>query len=197
MRSGALPLALAALATLALCGEALACACCSNPGYRNVEVVALDAQKRDALKALRFAGTAELYMDESDSGGYTGIDSELSEYTLKADWQGNRIVFTLDDGHGYAGTLALDLPGKISIFEVDPRNSKDAGAGPLLYKEWKVTGKAYGSGKFASGAGPQQLLTLIAQGSGTACTSAEDFSHWTLVMQGPKANYTFFGELVK
>jgi len=23
-----------------------------------------------------------------------------------------------------------------------------------------------------------------------------DFSHWTLVMQGPKANYTLFGDLV-
>jgi len=28
------------------------------------------------------------------------------------------------------------------------------------------------------------------------CTSAVDFSHWTLVMQGPKANYTMFGDLV-
>ena len=24
-----------------------------------------------------------------------------------------------------------------------------------------------------------------------------DFSHWTLVMQGPKANYTLFGDLVR
>ncbi len=197
MRSAASTLALAALVMFALCGEALACACCSNPGQRTVEVVALDADKRAVLEALRFAVEAELYMDESDSGGHTGIDSELSQYTLKADWQGNRIVFTLNDGHGYAGTLVLDLPGKISIFEVDPRNSKDAGAGPLLYKEWKVTGKVSGTGKFASGTGPKQLLTLIAQGSGVSCTSAEDFSHWTLVMQGPKANYSFFGALVK
>jgi hypothetical protein len=32
--------------------------------------------------------------------------------------------------------------------------------------------------------------------SGNSCTSAVDFAHWTLVMQGPKANYTLFGDLV-
>ena len=132
-------------------------------------------------------------MDESDDGGYSGIDSELSQYTLKTEWQGNRLVFALNDSHGYSG---VELPGKISIFEVDPRNSEDTGAGPLLYKEWKVTGRASGSGKFASGAGPKQLLTLIAQGSGIGCTSPGDFTHWSLVMQGPKANYMFFGKLI-
>jgi len=122
--------------------------------------------------------------------------ADLSQYTLKTEWQENRLVFNLNDGHGYAGALALDLPGKISIFEVDPRNTEDTGAGPLLYKEWKVTGKVTGSGKFAANTGPNQLLTLIAQGSGIGCTSAADFTHWSLVMQGPKANYMFFGNLV-
>jgi len=42
-----------------------------------------------------------------------------------------------------------------------------------------------------------QTLTLILQGSGNSCTSAIDFSHWTLVMQEPKANYTLFGNLVR
>ena len=30
---------------------------------------------------------------------------------------------------------------------------------------------------------------------GNSCTSASDFGHWTLVMQGPKANYSLFGDL--
>jgi hypothetical protein len=41
------------------------------------------------------------------------------------------------------------------------------------------------------------VLTLIVQGRGNSCTSAGDFSHWTLVMQGPKANYSLFGDLVQ
>ena len=55
---------------------------------------------------------------------------------------------------------------------------------------------ASGSGVFRPGIAPRQMLTLILQGGGNSCTSAYDFSHWTLVMQGPKANYTLFGDLV-
>jgi hypothetical protein len=42
---------------------------------------------------------------------------------------------------------------------------------------------------------PGQWPTLIVQGTGNSCTSAADFKHWTLVMQGPKANYSLFGDL--
>lgn len=49
---------------------------------------------------------------------------------------------------------------------------------------------------FRPGIAPRQLLTLIVQGAGNNCTSANDFSHWMLVMQGPKANYTLFGDLL-
>lgn len=192
-------LAAAFLAVPLLLGatEAVACACCSNPGQRIVESMALDEQQRELLKSLRFAPKAELYMTEAGSESYQGIDSEQSQYSLKAVWQGNTLVLSLDDGHGFAGTLSLPLPGKISIFEIDPRNAPDTGVGPRLYKEWKVTGKPSGTGKFASSGGAGQLLTLIAQGGGINCTSAEDFTHWSLVMQGPKANYMFFGQLVK
>jgi hypothetical protein len=46
------------------------------------------------------------------------------------------------------------------------------------------------------GIAPRQIVTLILQGGGKSCTTAIDFSHWTLVMQGPKANYILFGDLV-
>lgn len=49
---------------------------------------------------------------------------------------------------------------------------------------------------FRPGIAPRQLLTLIVQGAGNNCASADDFSHWMLVMQGPKANYTLFGDLL-
>jgi hypothetical protein len=51
-------LAIAAPIAVAAPDAALACACCSNPGHRTVETVSLDVEKRKALKALRFAGTA-------------------------------------------------------------------------------------------------------------------------------------------
>ena len=49
---------------------------------------------------------------------------------------------------------------------------------------------------FAPGIASRQIPTLILQGGGNSCTSSIDFTHWTLVMQGPKANYTFYGDLV-
>ena len=78
-----------------------------------------------------------------------------------------------------------------------PRDVPDQGTGPSLYKEWKLTGKAAGSGAFSLGGAPKQVLTLIVQGRGNSCTSVGDFAHWTLVMQGPKANYSLFGDLVQ
>jgi hypothetical protein len=39
---------------------------------------------------------------------------------------------------------------------------------------------------FQPGIAPRQIVTLILQGGCNSCTSSMDFSHWTLVMQGPK-----------
>jgi hypothetical protein len=188
-------LAVAAIVALAMPRAALACACCSNQGQRNVNVEALDQSKRVLLEALRFANEAKLYLGEADPDSVEGIASPSSTYALTAAWENNRIVFTLKSEQGQAGTLALPLPGKISIF--DPRDAPDQGTGPSLYKEWKLTGQAAGTGAFGAGTGPDQLLTLIVQGRGNSCASDSDFTHWTLVMQGPKANYSLFGELVR
>jgi hypothetical protein len=116
---------------------------------------------------------------------------------LSAKWVDDRLVLSFRDGSGHTGTLSLARPGTMSVFEVDPRDRPDKGQGPRLYKEWKLSASAAGSGVFAPGIGPRQTLTLILQGSGNSCTSAIDFSHWTLMMQGPKANYTLFGDLVR
>ena len=174
--------------------EALACACCTNAGQRNVNVEALDQGKRALLEELRFAMRPS-FPRRGRPGQRQGIANPSTAYALTAAWQGDRLVFTLKDEQGHAGTLAVELPNKISIFEVDPRDAPDQGTEPPLYKEWKLTGKVKGSGAFGPGAGPGQLLTLIVQVGGNSCTSASDFAAWTLVMQGAKANYSLFGDL--
>ena len=40
--------------------SALACACCTNEGQRNVATVALDSGKREEIERLRFGGNATL-----------------------------------------------------------------------------------------------------------------------------------------
>jgi hypothetical protein len=117
-------------------------------------------------------------------------------YKLVVKWHDERLVLAFRDHLGHSGTLSLTRPDNLSIFEVDPRDRPEQGQGPRLYKEWKLTAPASGDGVFQPGIAPRQLLTLILQGGGNSCTSAIDFTHWTLVMQGPKGNYTFFGKLL-
>jgi hypothetical protein len=181
----------------AFVSSALACACCSNEGQRNVATVALDSGKRQEIESLRFAGMATVFTGEGDVDGIEGIATPSPTYKLAAEWAGDRLVLSFRDGSSHTGTLSLARPGTISVFEVDPRDRPDTGQGPRLYKEWKLSAPAAGSGVFRPGIGRRQTLTLILQGSGNSCTSAIDFSHWTLVMQGPNANYTLFGDLVR
>ena len=193
---------LSALTILAASDGAFACACCTNTGQRYVEVEALDAGRLEQIESLRFGNEARLFVGEGDPEGIAGIAEPAARYELTVSWDKARpgktgIIFALGNSGEGAGTLSLAVPQKISIFEVDPRDGEDEGMGPPLYKEWKLTGEVTGSGAFGGSGGPRQRLTLILQGGGNSCTSAEDFTHWTLVMQGPKANYTLFGDLVR
>jgi hypothetical protein len=192
----ALALFVVSQSSAALISSALACACCTNEGQRNVATVALDSGKRQEIESLRFGGKATLFTGEGDVEGKEGIATPSGTYKLSAKWLEDRLVLSFRDAAGHTGTLSLARPGTLSVFEVDPRDRPDTGHGPTLYKEWKLSAPAAGSGVFQPGIAPRQLLTLIFQGGGNSCTSSIDFTHWTLVMQGPKANYTLFGDFV-
>ena len=191
---GALALAMGCLAAPQ---AAVACACCTNEGQRNVGTVALDSFKRELVDSLRFAGKAELFTGEADPESVTGIVTPSSTYSMTAAWRDTQLIFSFRDDKGRTGTLALARPASVAVFEVDPRNIGDtSGSGPTLYKEWKLSAPAAASGVFSPGAGQRQILTLIIHGHGNSCADASNFTHWTLVMQGPKVNYTLFGNLV-
>ena len=175
---------------------AQACACCANDGQRYVEVMQLDSERRAQVTAVRFAKEAKLYVGEAGPEIVQGIVKPSETYAIDVTWESGRALFALRDDAGHEGTLTLTVPDKITIFEVDPRDGNtEAGGGPLLYKEWKLTGAVTGAGVFNTGTAKGQLLTLILQGRGNSCTTAADFTHWTLVMQGEKGNYTLFGAL--
>jgi hypothetical protein len=185
------------LLLLAFARDALACACCTNIGQRNVGSSQLDSSKFAQISELRFAAKARLFVGEAGPEDIRGISTPAESYNLTAAWQNSRLVLSFRDEAGRAGMLAIPHPSTVSVFEVDPRgDAHEGGTGPSLYKEWKLTGKPTGTGIFTAGLGPSQLLTLIFQGRGNSCTSSVDFTHWTLVMQGPKANYSLFGDLV-
>jgi len=175
--------------------QASACACCSNRGSRHVATEKLDPQRMGQIEQMVFGKTAQLYVGESD-GEDTLVDGFGSEFTLEVERQKKRIVFTLRNKQGAAGTATLVLPRTISIFEVDPHgDSKDEGLGPSLYKEWTLTAPAAVTGILRRAGGPGRTMSLILHGSGRGCTEATHFTNWTLQLRRPKGQTTFFGAL--
>jgi hypothetical protein len=188
--------ALAAAWLIIAWSSAQACACCTNPGQRMVAREPLTAARLSELQGLDFAPSAQLYLGEADTDSIRGIATPSEHYDLTVALTRNGLTFAMRDKAGRAGTLVLAWPGSIAIFEVDPREARpDHGLGPTLYKEWKLTAKASGTGVFAPGAGPQQHITLILHGRGNRCTDASHFTAWTLLVHGPTAEYMLLGAL--
>jgi hypothetical protein len=187
-----------ATACAAASSGAYACACCTNTGQRNVAVYTLENFRRAEIDLVRFGPEARLYTGEADPEMIKGIATPSSRYALGVAQQEDRWVFSFRDSKGRSGSLTLVLPKSVAVFEVDPRRGeREGGLGPALYKEWRLTSPAAGTGIFAPGMGRGQLVTLILQGHGNSCPSAADFTHWTLVVSGPVAGYHFFGELIR
>lgn len=191
-----LTLALAAFAlTLAAAADAAACACCTNRGQRTVGMQAFDSGKHAQVDEMTFLPTAQLYVGEGDTEAIEGIAAAEDNYTLQVTREAASITFAFKGIASAGGSLTLALPERVSVFEVDTRDTPDSGMGPPLYKEWKLTGDVKGTGDFAAASAAGQKLTLILHGTGNSCTSSIDFAHWTLVMEGPRANYTLIGDL--
>jgi hypothetical protein len=198
MRLARLPLLALATTLLALSGArvASACACCSDAGQRRIEDVALDSGRLETIRALGFARDAYFYIGEGDVETVQGVATPSSEYFVSAAWRDDRLVFSFRDRLGHSGTLTLAQPRKLGIFEVDPHDSPDQGLGPLLYKEWTLRAPAAGSGVFAA-ADRTHEMRLILHGRGRNCSGPEDFTHWTLQVSGPTANFMLFGALTQ
>ena len=110
----------------AFVSSALACACCTNEGQRNVATVALDSGKRQEIESLRFGGKATLFTGEGDVEGKEGITTPSGTYKLTAKWLEDRLVLSFRDAAGHTGTLSLARPATVSVFEVDPRDRPGA-----------------------------------------------------------------------
>jgi hypothetical protein len=182
-----------AMTASALAGEAQACACCAEEGQRNVGSEPFDSGRRAELERVNFAPAAKLFGAGREPE--PDLMAMADAYTIKASWADGRLVFNLSEAGGGSGTISLKVPEKIAIFEVDQREAPDSGLGPALYKEWKLTGTVEATGAFKAAAAGDQRLTLILQGRGNSCGSAEDFKTWVLVMEGKAANFTLFGDL--
>lgn len=164
------------------------CACCSDEGEWYQRTGKTDFYQ---LERVRFATAAKTYEPPSSNG-------ELSStYVLSHTRVGRRWQLRFRDEQGKTGTLSFALPPSSVHYGADMHDSSDGGLGPLLYKEWRLSGQAAVTGDFKRVMKGPTRFHLILQGNGRGCTEAEDFKHWTLQLSGAGNSFTFYGSLSK
>lgn len=201
MRRAAIRLiAFVALAPVSL-AAADAHACRTWQGQRAHVTYALNGTILKEVSALTFAPKARLFTGGGALADIKGIVGPQHEYFLQVKSDSKGWTFDLRGANGSTGTLRLAKPAEMESFVIDPRDDARAdgpdGQGPVLYKEWRLSARARGTGAFASGARGGHRITLVLHGRGNRCTTSRDFSHWTLEMRGDVAQYHLFGELVR
>jgi len=195
------------LVTLSLLsGNIFACACCAEPGTRSEYTTKTDSFIRDLMKQIKFAPETDLFMTEAGFDTITGIDpirredeqlgGPLVEFSTVGAFSAKGWLMTLKTGKGLSATYNLPIPLKYAEFRVDIHDRKEMPLGPWLYKEIRFAGLLGPTTGFAKvGAVRGTRYSLVFQGRGVGCNEVEDFTHWRLDIDGPKAGYAFFGKL--
>lgn len=172
-----------------------ACACCSEPGVWYERTDRISEYETSEIDRLRFDAVAKTYMTGAGEDMVEGVSNPADEYSFSLTKRQRRWVLNFKDKAGRAGTLSFTLPASIVDFAADIGDGQQsAGGGPLLYKEWRLTGPVMGTGVFKNGSKPQTKFRLVFQGRGNSCTSAEMFDNWKLQIFGPRASYQFYGK---
>lgn len=199
---------LASLVWLALSPiSTLACACCAEPGTYQLGTGKPDSYSLDVVRDFEFSKPADLYMTEAGFDMIKGLDPIKKEYEspewtaassfdLTASFTGKLWTFNLKTPKGQKAVLTLPLPTQMVTYKVDIHDQEDRSNGPLLYKEFRFKGSLSSAGGFArSGFVRGTTYFLVFQGRGLACDNASDYTHWRLEIDGPRADYAFFGKL--
>jgi hypothetical protein len=141
---------------------------------------------------VRFSPNANRFTSPADDNDYS------ANYSLSQSRKARRWELRFKDDKGKTGTLSFTIPVAYTAFGVDLREqSENAGLGPLLYKELRLTGTAQVSGVLKQGINGPARFHLILQGRGRGCTEAEDFKNWRLQITGARGSHIFYGSLGK
>jgi len=183
------------LVALACVGPAITtpppCACCADSGMWDQTTRRVTAEEFAEIGRINFAATAATMVGPAGLEDVKGIASPAEAYEVRhhrptRDWR-----LELQDRAGHKGELRFTIPDRATFFMADVQDGVTAAAGgPVLYKEWRLTGRALGAGAFKGG-----TFRLILQGRGNVCPDAGDFKTWILQVDGPGVGYTLFGRL--
>lgn len=192
------PLFLLALFVIGIAfpSNALACACCAEPGFYSIRTAKPSSGEMKELRRLKFE-TAELYTDAGYPETIKGINPLGENFSVESFLGGNIWTFNFKDNNQKTGKLDLAKPLSMVAYMVDlPERERGDNTEVLLYKEWRFKYRVRNvTGIFKSGFAPATEYFLVLQGFGNACTSAEDFTKWRLEISGRKADFSFFGKL--
>ena len=178
--------ALAALALL-LPGQALACACCAEPGERSTITHAIQ-HAGDVGAAMARAGQAHLFTTACGYECVEGIVDPDDLYDLKVDNAAGDVVISLTGASG-TGELHLALPATFTQFKVDLE--PEIAPMTALYVERRFTVGVTGHGAFKT---DWPLVgELVLSGFGNHCQDALESTHWTLGVDQVGARYRLFG----
>jgi hypothetical protein len=188
-----------------LTGSIFACACCAEPGTRVDYTGKTDQFIRDLIQEIKFADEADLYMTEAGFDGIKGLDPlrkedeatfGVVEYASAAIFTGKAWQVTFKTPKGASAIYSLPVPLNYAEFKVDIHDEEERPNGPLLYKELRFKGLLTSATGFAkAGVVRNTKFELVFSGRGNGCNNPEDYTHWSLGVIGPKAEYAFFGKL--
>jgi hypothetical protein len=144
-------------------------------------------------------------MTEAGFDAIEGIDQIAKEdeeaqgildFSSTGSFAGNLWKLNLRSPKGLSAIYSISVPLKYNQFKVDIHDEEKRANGPRLYKEIRFDGTLTGATGFAkAGAVRGTKYSLVFQGRGSGCDEVEDFTHWRLDIDGPRAGYTFFGKL--
>lgn len=187
--------------------KSLACACCAEPGTYMLRTSKPDTYDLEVIGDFVFERPTDLYMTEAGFDMIKGLNPIKNEYEadtwtadshfdLVASFTGKLWRFNLKTPKGLAGSLVLPIPTQMVTYKVDIHDEENRPNGPNLYKEFRFKGNLSSAAGFTR-AGWTRGTTyfLVFQGRGNGCDNASDFTHWRLEIDGPRADYSFFGKL--
>ncbi|HEY8561941.1 MAG TPA: hypothetical protein VIL74_16325 [Pyrinomonadaceae bacterium] len=193
---------------LAFSNNALACACCAEPGTYMIYTGKPSEHVHGILDSMKFDRETDLYMTEAGFDMIKGIEDvrkemesdswnyETSALGLVNEFTNKTWKFTIKTPGGKTGTLALPMPAQMVQFKVDIHDTEDVGLGVQLYKEFRFKGYVQnGTGIFRSSIIKPTTYFLVFQGRGNGCDDVADFTHWHLEIDGKKGRYEFNGKL--
>jgi hypothetical protein len=185
----------------------LACACCAEPGEYFLSTGKTSGYSLDVIRDIEFSKPANLFMTEAGFDMIKGLDPVKAEYEsdewtstsgfdLAASFTGKLWTFKLKTPKGRSATLVLPIPARMVTYKVDIHDQEDRPNGPMLYKEFRFKGSLSSAAGFARpGFVRGTTYFLVFQGRGNGCDNSSDFTHWRLEINGPRADYAFFGKL--